>query len=67
MEETALPGRFGEDAMTDLEKTLLEALKKAEAHLDYIGYGDSWERGCAEEAHLEETIKEAIRQGELAR
>ena len=50
--------------MTDKEKiTLLrEALKAAQDHLDYCGYGDSWERECAEiaglPAQIEKTLKE---------
>ena len=40
---------------------LLEALKAASEHLDYCGYGDSWERECAVEAGLEKQIAAAIK------
>lgn len=39
---------------------LLAALKAASEHLDYTGYGDSWERECAREEKLEERINAAI-------
>ncbi len=39
---------------------LLEALKAASEHLDYCGYGDSWERECAVAAGLEKQIAAAI-------
>ena len=39
---------------------LLEALKAASDHLDYCGYGDSWERECAVEAGLKKQIAAAI-------
>jgi len=39
---------------------LLEALEAASTHLDYCGYGDKWERECAEELGLEEKISAAI-------
>lgn len=32
--------------MTKLETKLYKALEKASEHLDYCGYGDSWERSC---------------------
>lgn len=37
---------------------LKDALQSASAHLDYCGYGDSWERQGTE--GLEEQIKEAL-------
>lgn len=46
--------------MTKLEKQLYEALKAAKEHLDYCGYGDSWERECARAQKLEEKIDEAL-------
>ena len=46
--------------LTDLEKTLLEALREAQGHLEYCGYGDKWERECAKEAKLEQKIQAAI-------
>lgn len=36
------------------------ALKDAWDHLDYCGYGDSWERGCAKEQGLAIQIAAAI-------
>jgi len=39
---------------------LLEALQEASDHLDYIGYGDSYERECAESSGLESKISNAI-------
>lgn len=43
-----------------LEQQLLEALVAASDHLDYTGYGDSWERECAQASKLEEKIHAAI-------
>ncbi len=40
---------------------LLDALKAASDHLDYCGYGDSWERECAYESKLPQQIEEAIK------
>ena len=40
---------------------LLEALEAAQEHLDYCGYGDSWERECAKDSKLEERIEAAIK------
>lgn len=50
--------------MTALEQQLLEALKAASAHLDYIGYGDAWERSVAEWGKLAEKIDAAIEAAE---
>lgn len=41
-----------------------DALKAASAHLDYCGYGDRWERECAEAENLENKIDEALGQFE---
>ena len=43
---------------------LLEALKSAQAHLEYCGYGDKWERECAREDKLSERISKAIAKAE---
>jgi DNA repair exonuclease SbcCD ATPase subunit len=40
---------------------LADALKAAHKHLEYCGYGDDWERGCAEVDGLDEQITEALR------
>lgn len=46
--------------MTETERILYEALAAAKAHLDYCGYGDSWEAECAREEKLEEQIQAAL-------
>ena len=50
-------------ALSDLVK-LVAALREAAAHLEYCGYGDSWERECAfDRSHgqnLPEQIAEAL-------
>lgn len=43
-----------------IKEKLLVALKAAKEHLDFCGYGDSYERECARAAKLEEQITEAI-------
>lgn len=52
--------------LTDDEKVkvLRQALRAAMDHLDYCGYGDSWERECAKEAKLEETLEAAMKDTE---
>lgn len=44
-------------------ETLVRALEAAQKHLEYCGYGDSWERECAEESKLEEQITKALEEG----
>ena len=44
-------------------KELVEALKSAQAHLKYCGYGDVWERECAESDGLEPNIEKALENG----
>lgn len=51
--------------MTRLEEQLLAALIDARNHLDYCGYGDSWERECAQASKLEDRIEAAIAAGNL--
>jgi hypothetical protein len=48
---------------TDAEKVkiLRQALRAAIDHLDYTGYGDNWERECAMEAKLPETLEAAMK------
>jgi hypothetical protein len=41
---------------------LVQALAAAEEHLEYCGYGDTWERECATASRLPEIISEALRQ-----
>lgn len=43
---------------------LLAMLIEAEAHLSYCGYGDSWERECAQASKLEERILATIEKQE---
>ncbi len=43
---------------------LLEALIDAKEHLEYCGYGDKWERECAESEGLEDKINKAIAKAE---
>ena len=50
-ENTALKAQVNE---------LREALQLASDHLDYCGYGDSYERECARESKLEEKIEQAL-------
>lgn len=44
-----------------LVQELTEALQAASDQLDYCGYGDSWERGCAFESKLPEKIEAALK------
>jgi len=39
---------------------LIDVLEEAEAHLDYCGYGDSWERECAVSSKLPEKITSTL-------
>lgn len=39
---------------------LVEALQAASDHLDYCGYGDKWERECAQAGGLEAKITKAL-------
>ncbi len=42
-------------------KKIVETLSDAEHHLDYCGYGDSWERECA--GNLSSEIAESLEAG----
>ena len=42
------------------KKKLTAALKAARDHLEYCGYGDSWERSCALESGLSKLIDDAL-------
>lgn len=46
------------DPKDKLIRQLATALKNASDHLDYCGYGDSWERECA--AELPKEIERAL-------
>lgn len=48
-------------AIDKLTQQLYEALVEAEGHLDYTGYGDSWERECADIQKLPEKIEQALK------
>lgn len=50
--------------MTELEVILLDALNAAHEHLEWCGYGDSWERECAMEAKLPQKIEAALAEAE---
>ena len=50
-------------ATEEIIQELVDALEEAKEHLDYCGYGDSWERECAEASKLEETIDSALNNG----
>lgn len=52
--------------MEEVIKKLIEALEAANNHLDWIGWGDSYERGCANDDHLPEKIQEALETGNKA-
>jgi hypothetical protein len=43
-------------AMLVKHKETEKLLKEAYEHLEYCGYGDSWERECAKEAKLQERL-----------
>jgi hypothetical protein len=51
---------------TQLEIKLYEALAEAEAHLNYCGYGDKWEREAAKESKLAEKIESALEAAKVA-
>ena len=56
--DTAMAGRpLDKD---ELIRKLYEALEAAQRHLNYCGYGDSWERECAQESGLEQQIEDAL-------
>lgn len=38
-----------------------QALQEASEHLDWVGYGDRYERECAKESKLEEKIENALK------
>lgn len=43
-----------------LIKLLRDALKESKEHHVYCGWGDSWERDCANSARLPEKVDEAL-------
>lgn len=52
--------------MKEVLQQTLDALIAARDHLDYCGYGDSWERECARTQGLEEKLETAIAAAEEA-
>jgi hypothetical protein len=46
--------------------TIMYALEQAKQFLDWIGYGDSYEKDCAKTEKLEETLERAIEIGNEA-
>lgn len=46
----------------ELSQKLLEALVKAEQHLSWCGYGDSYERDCAKDDKLPEFLESVIKE-----
>lgn len=46
--------------LTPLERLLYDALEAASNHLDYCGYGDSWESECAHSEKLPDKIMDAL-------
>ena len=59
--------------LSHLVKTLADALQFASEHLQYCGYGDSWDRACAmdgsygpEGMSLPDTIEEALEKARRA-
>ena len=48
------------ETMALIEK-LYKALDAANDHLEFCGFGDSYERECAEEGKLPETIDQALK------
>lgn len=47
----------------ELITKLVETLQSASEHLEYCGYGDRWERECAQATNLEDRIMEALEAG----
>jgi hypothetical protein len=41
-------------------RMIRDALEAAYEHLEYCGYGDSWERECAMDSGLDIKLKEAL-------
>jgi hypothetical protein len=46
--------------LIEMNAELVEVLQAASEHLDYTGYGDSWDADRAHHARLPERISEAI-------
>ena len=48
------------DRLHEVNVELLQALESAKEHLDYVNYGDSWERECAHDSKLPDRLEVAI-------
>ena len=48
------------EAMREAALEMYEALDAAQAHLDFCGYGDEYERDCAREKGLPDQISIAL-------
>ena len=46
--------------MTEVQKEFIKLFKDMAQHLDYCGYGDSWERECADERKLPERVDKML-------
>lgn len=53
------PSRSG--ALSPTEEALANALQEAKNHLDFIGWGDGYERECATDEKLPEVIDSALK------
>jgi len=53
------------DRLRAINAELLEMLMAAQAHLEYCGWGDAFERQCARDEGLPEKITAAIARAEL--
>lgn len=59
--EVTSPGKVSSDRQ--LAQMLFTMLGEAVAHLDYTGYGDNWERECADHSKLPERLERALTAG----
>jgi len=50
--------------MVTINEELLRVLKLARDHLEYCGYGDSYERDCARDEGLPRLIEQTIKRAE---
>lgn len=53
------------DEIIQLAIKLRIALKLAHGHLEYCGYGDTWERSCANDSGLPAEIETALELSEF--
>jgi hypothetical protein len=60
IQSDSVPAEVQCDHLKTVIAALVEALQDAEGHLEYCGYGDRYERECAEESKLPEKIAAAL-------